>query len=284
MRNFLFFVLLSTASYTVFAQESVVLKSTLPPNSVFEMITKTESSGVMTFKGDKKFEKELKKSGQPSEITMSTNSLMQVTATTLSPINEQIPFIFSYDKIERTGTSNGVETRNDNQNFQGLKVYGKFGENDITIDKYEGPNLDEASKKILSSVVEQMVKGNKLPNNELKIGDSFTQELPMSLPLENVGSLSAKAIVTYALKSIANNEANFDLKNEIVMDMDSPSEFKMEATGNGVGNMVYSIKDELIKSMVSEMTMNMNVTIPGEKVTFHSTNKNKTSYTNQKIK
>ncbi len=277
---FTFFIILFA-----FAQkESIILKNVFEPNSVYEMSTKTQSYGTMKFAGDKDFEQLWKKSGQKLETVMNTNSEMIITATTFSKEGSSIPFVYSYDKVKQQSFINGEQIKSEKPTLEGLKVHGKITDGEISVDRFEGADLDDTTKKLFSVIVQQMAKGNNFPKNKLAVGDSFTQELPLNFPIENLGKLDLKVSVVYTLKSIENNMANFDLKHNLIMDTEGLKDYKLDAKGTGFGIMLYSLKDEIMTKMDSEMDMSMTFNIPDENITMTSINKNKTYYTNQKIK
>ena len=81
----------------------------------------------------------------------------------------------------------------------------------------------------------------KFPDHPLHVGDAFTQEMPLSIPLQGT-DLNSDAKTVYKLTKIENGQAYFDVQQN--MNITIPiQEDSIELMGEGTGAMVFDIKN-----------------------------------------
>lgn len=285
MKKLIFFCLPLLFFVTFFqAQQSVVIRYEYAPNSEYVMKTTSNTDGLMLFRGDKEFEKLLKKSGQPTEMKISNQNSMNVNVKTLEKNGDKTPFIFSYTEVRDNGMINGKPVPKI-YNLDGLKIFGNYvNGNKPEIDRFEGGNLDEATKKILMSAISQMSKYVDFPTTPLKPGDSFDQTMPFSFPVAGVGNIEMTIHINYLLKSIDGKDAHFDLVQDLTLNTTKIADYKISGKGNGKGNCVFDTGRNFLSSMNNETDISVAVEIPGENVTIENKAKSKTNLITEKIK
>ena len=96
---------------------------------------------------------------------------------------------------------------------------------------------------MLKSVIENATKGINYPENMMKIGDTFEQNLPMDFPFADFGKISFIINTNYLLKEIKNDIAFFDTKINFIMTSEIPN-IELTSNGKGSGVVEYDINTQ----------------------------------------
>lgn len=121
-----------------------------------------------------------------------------------------------------------------------------------------GQKLTDTAAEKVTQMMEMVQKSIKFPDRPMKMGETFTQDMPMNLPISgNKINLDSKVI--YKLTRIEGGNAYFDVQQS--MDFSLPVEGKiLNLSGGGTGKMVYSIKDHF----ATDYETNMDLKFTGE--------------------
>jgi len=145
----------------------------------------------------------------------------------------------------------------------GVKVYAHdTPDGKIQADSSFVNDKKDTAKTAMNGVLTSMQKQIKFPDHPLKVGESFTQEVPMNLPMTGKMGLSfTKTTVktTYTLVSIAGGKANFDISQTMDLEL-TVKTAKATLTGDGTGKLVYGIADNYPLSLDDNLKMKLNVT------------------------
>ena len=247
------FIIISTQQSV--AQNEVLFQAKFKPNKTYitEMVNNMQMD--MNFDIDSAKKKEIE--GKGMKLPMHMDILQEMTLSTKTgavAADKRIPMTMTYDKVEISMTMNGKEMKQPNK-FVGMQIKGyATEEGKVSIDAIEG-NPDAATKKALQKMISEVLRNVEFPNKAMKIGDSFTQEVPMEMPM-NGTTLNMLTNMTYTLKEIKESQAFFDYTQSLSMN------FKMEkgnttATGSGRGTMIYDIPANYITDSTSDMIMDM---------------------------
>jgi len=95
------------------------------------------------------------------------------------------------------------------------------------------------------------------PAKPLKIGEKFSQELPLTMPM---GQTPMKIIakIDYTLKEIRAQKAFFSLTQTLSLDF-AIKQSNINATGAGTGFLVYDLKNKFITESEHDINMDMNL-------------------------
>jgi hypothetical protein len=140
---------------------------------------------------------------------------------------------------------------------KGFEVYGHSGENGVfEADSLGGMKMADSLKARMSQTMNNFQKNIKFPDHPMKIGESFTQNMPFNLPMIGERSkLSGRN--TYTLVSIADGKAYFDVKQEMNATIPIKGDV-LTINGTGLGKMTYSIKDNFATDCTTVMTLTVN--------------------------
>ena len=139
-------------------------------------------------------------------------------------------------------------------------IYGKGTLETLpSLDSIVAEGMDEGFKKGFLQSMQSMFSQLSFPDQSLNIGQSFTQESPLSIPIAGT-KVDMKISTTYKLLSIANGTADFDVSQVYTINT-VVTGYKLDATGNGKGKMVYDIKNNyyLKYNVDTDLKMDMKV-------------------------
>lgn len=247
-----------------FAQQSIIFKIALQPSKIYTSTMNTLIDVSMDMKGTPEAMKTLKaKNVQLPMIIKGNNDMEYKTATgVLNETQQGLPVIITYTKINNTRSMNGKPMPVPRNPLLDDKIYGQFTGGKFKIDSISGANdqLKEMLLKTMSSVMNQV----KFPDKALTIGDSFTQEMPIALPIPGV---SAQFIIKmiYKLTSITDDLAYFDLDESATFNISGDAQLPIgvagEGSGKGSGKCIFNIKGGFISVVESSLTYNYNIKI-----------------------
>jgi hypothetical protein len=118
----------------------------------------------------------------------------------------------------------------------------------VTLDSVlQGPGELQA----LKATINNLSKNMQLPNKRVKVGSWVSQEVPF-----NMDQFSGKLMMRYHLDSITGNKAYFTLDQNMDLDMVNGA-LTMKGKAKGPGKMTFLIREQMVDSMSSELTMQM---------------------------
>lgn len=201
----------------VLQAQTVNFKIAFKPNTVYTQTTVQSNKLEFTYGGEPMMQEQ--------------NSTTVNTITTGSQSNNEIPVTMVL-KMEE-GAQGAAE-------LNGAKITGKASTDAAPVfTAIEAPNLPEQAKEVILNMMTEAVSQTFLPAKQVKVGETFVQEVPMNIPLGPV-TLNMKDVVTYKLDKVEVRKAYFNLNHVITLDMDVQGE-NMKGSGTGTGQMVYDM-------------------------------------------
>jgi len=140
---------------------------------------------------------------------------------------------------------------------EGTVVHGEIiGEHLPTFSSVTSGTLDFEQKAQLLQTVRSTFEQLDFPEQRLKIGDKFSTDRQVSIPMES-SVIETVITTTYKLLSIKNGMAQFELSQSYLMTpkmMDN----SFTGNGNGKGKLTYDIQNCLISdySIKTELVLN----------------------------
>jgi len=133
----------------------------------------------------------------------------------------------------------------------------------LKADSVAGQKLTDTSAQNVSKMMNLVQKNIKFPDRPMKVGESFTQDMPLNIPVGHNMKIESKVI--YKLVSVADGKAYFDINQ--TMDMRIPIQGDaINLSGEGTGKMVYSIKDHFATAYSADMNLKFTGTIKTLKI------------------
>ncbi|MBC7400498.1 MAG: hypothetical protein H7289_11175 [Mucilaginibacter sp.] len=270
MKKFAFILAISVAAITVKAQKAIQFKLKFLPNhgynTTMKMVMNMEMIGMpgAPVKSKKTTAKSAK--AKPMLMKMDMTTKLDITTGAVVP-NNSFPVTMRYKDMTIKSIVNGKETPMPKNPIIGQVVYGQSEiDGKFQIDSVAGSGANEQMKTAMKTMVNSLQGNVQFPEKPLNIGESFTQEVPVNLPVAGM-NLDMKAKSTYKLIAIRANLAYFDMDMTMNFGMDSEKNGGMNMTGNGggKGKLVYNIAENYFTAMTSTMSLDYNM-VMGEKM------------------
>lgn len=279
MKRIYLFALLCLTAGVLKAQQAVVFKVKYLPNHNYQVGVKVSVKLNATLSGDQQVIDKLKSQGLTQPITVNADLAMDGNSKTgAAGADNSFPLNISYKLTSVNLNVNGKEypipvkvTETDIKAAGHISSDGK-----IQIDSANGKQVTDTAQKKMRQMMDLVQKQIQFPEKALKVGDTFTQGSPMSIPITADNKIQIDASVTYKLVSITDGKAYFDMVPNFSMTF-SMQKITVNITGTGTGKMVYSIKDNFPLS--KEANINMKIKATTDKVNVDGTAAITSSYT-----
>ncbi|MDP2890276.1 MAG: hypothetical protein Q8P34_15090 [Bacteroidota bacterium] len=230
--------------------EGLILKVQYQPDKTYSISTIRGTETVITYSGEDIAMQQIKskniKNPTISKVKTKTDAEL---VTEKSSTGTSFPVILTYKRIMSLDGKNQIP--------EGTVVQGEvIGEELPTFSKVVSGTLDSDQKERLLQTVQSNFGQLDFPEQRLKIGDQFSADRTVAIPME--GSVIELVVTTtYKLLSIKDNMAEFELSQNYQMTpkmMDN----SFTGSGNGKGQLSYDIANFLVTdySIKTELEMN----------------------------
>ena len=263
--SFLAFVL-SVSAATTYAQKSALFKFKYSAGRTYTMNSKMDMNTDMSIKADSTSANPANASSVHAQ--MNVHELMRGAAKTAkSTTSQDLPFTLSCDNYAvATQAKMNDQERNipPNNLLSGQTLNGtidKDGKMAVDTSAENNAGVKSGSSSLLREMRPQIMN---FPDKQMKIGDTFTQEEPMTdVDLTSVGiHKDANVNATYKLTAIKGNLAYFDIIYAFNMDIDQHDDKRTiigKGNGGGTGKMVYNIAENYPQSRTNNVSVAINI-------------------------
>jgi hypothetical protein len=242
------------------AQKEVLFKIKYLPNHNYSSVSKTDMNMEMDIAGDTAAINKIKRSGKKLPLFIQVQKASNIEVKTGPIVNNSFSVVMhnqvTVGKTKINGIEQPAKTTNSN-----IDIYGICNnEGKIKVDSIGGKTLNDALKQQLTQMISSMQSSIKFPDKPMKIGDTFSQDLPMDLP---IAGLSVKLLVkgVYKLIGIESNKAYFDITFTVTMDM-SDNKMSLDMTGGGDGKVIYDIESSYATKMQESINVTYSLNLP----------------------
>ena len=258
MKKLLYLPLLLLA-LKVEAQQNVVFKMKYLPNHTYAGAISMGMVVHVDLSGDTAVLAKMKSQGMSSPLAMNMDMKMEGATKTGAPGAIQafpISMGYKFDNMSLDLNGNSIPMPTEKLGA-GVSLYGHVGADGIIkADSIGGAKKGDTSQASVTKLMNTIQKQIKFPDHPMKIGETFTQSMPMSLPMGS-NNMDLNTEVIYKLVSITDGNANFDVQQS--MNMSIPvAGATINVSGTGAGKLVYSIKDNFATDY--NTTVNLKVT------------------------
>lgn len=253
------------------AQESVLFKIKYLPNNFYESTINTNMNMEMNFLGDSASLKKIKDKGIKLPMIISSVTNMDFSIKTGELKNDKSYDVeIAYKDINSKQTVNGTEKEPQANPLKGETIFGNYtSDGKIHVNSMSGGSLDDQVRQQLEEMMENLVNQIKFPDQPMKIGDTFNQEIPFVLPV--VGeNLRATIKIKYKLTKIENDLAYFDLDESMDLNLSKQKDSQtITVNGNGIGNgnLTYNTKKNYASVRNATLIMNYKMLVGAITVT-----------------
>lgn len=243
MKKTLLFFLLILIFTSCKSQKTIDFKVGYLPNFNYTLLQKNISENNITYNGSKDFLQRLENNGIENPTITKDSSLLKSISKTGKLDGNNFPI-----EIEL------LESNNPTLN-PGTKFYAKSIDGVTKIDSIYSSTMTEAKKRILLSTMESIMNQIKYPNKKMKVGESFEQNNPMTMPIGDV-TIVIDISSIYTLNKISNGIGYFEL-DQVYKIKSATKDYEMKLDGTGKGQVEYDIKKQFFTKYYSEMEMDL---------------------------
>ncbi|OCX50551.1 hypothetical protein BEL04_22505 [Mucilaginibacter sp. PPCGB 2223] len=233
----------------VYAQRAAIFKMKYLPGLVYTITQTTNSLTSIDFTGDKAERDKLPVSQLPI-VLQSKNSIKY---TVITGAQSQIFFSGNVLFINSSNTRklNGEEADGMADSLRSKNFSGGFANGSFSLDSEKYRHIPDSVKQIVLA----MVNGIKIdfPDKPLNPGDTFTQNIPVNLPIAGK-PIAVNTKLVYKLLSTKNNGAFFDVTQTADLKTHT-DQGDLEITGNGEGHILYDMKYGFFRSYQNNLTL-----------------------------
>ncbi len=257
MKKIIFLSLLLLA-FKAEAQQSITFKMAYGPNHNYVGTVSMDMNCNVNLKGDTQVTNKLKAQGMAQPLVLSMGTKMNGNTKTGSPAADGVfPLVMNYKMGQLSININGKTIPLPTQVNSDINIYGHVGaDGKLKSDSVSGNKMKDTAQKKVSQMMNTFQNMVKFPDHPMKIGDTFTQDMPFNLPMSgNNMAINAKAV--YKLVSIADGNAYFDVQQS--MDMTVPIKGQsVTLTGTGTGKLIYDLKNSFPTDLKSSINLKFN--------------------------
>jgi len=258
--RYLLLLSLAIVTLTSCGQDKVTFKSYFRPNKEYKTTMTTSSETEVDFSGNQEKIEKIKANGTKLPMIVASSSEMTTTMTTGATTSDKsFPARMIYGKVTASKIVNGKETKEEKA-MSGLIIEGFYtSENKLRIDTMISDKMDENTKRIIKSTLENVQQQIKFPDKPMQVGDSFDQILPMQIPVAGLNPVKVVITTNYKLKDISSGTARFDIVQTVTLDIEN-EQANVSATGEGIGISEFDIINNITTRYESDLTMIMKMT------------------------
>ena len=241
--------------FTVALQaQTVNFKTSFKPNTTY-----TQSTSMLN-------KMEVSYGAEP--MAQEQNSSMTTITTVGALANNEMPVTV---ELTMDASQPGAAQMN------GTKVIGKVSPDAAPVfTSIEAPNLPEQAKQMIMKMITEGATKGFLPAKQVKVGETFVQEMPMEIPIGPGQTMNMKDVITYKLDKVEGRKAYFTQNHVITLDMTVEGE-NMKGSGTGTGQIVYDMDNTYPIQNDSTLEMNMGFEAEGMPIDIKTTTTTKIS-------
>jgi hypothetical protein len=202
MKKFLYLPLLLIA-FTANAQQGIIFKMKYLPNRNYNAVTNMTMKVNLNLNGDDNLAASINPGGGPVVMDMMMN-MDGTIKTGAKGADKTFPITIGYKMSQMNMTMNGkkIDVPLPALTSNTTSIYGHVDESGkMKADSIGGAAIKDTSEKSVTAMMNTIQNAVKFPDTPLKVGETFTQEMPFNLPVAGT-ALAMNAKVIYKLVSI----------------------------------------------------------------------------------
>lgn len=262
-------------------QQEILFSPEFQPNKKYEIVMNINENIIMTLDSIDKIEREriLEQLGGKESMSFSLRTGTKNKIFTKEKFENKLPFEMNVQVLEtEVKMGDSVILKKDSLSSSSSKIYGfLYDKIKVKVDSVVNNSLTDSLKKTVASMMENTYTNVAYPVEPMKIGNSFTQEVPMNIAIPGFDSIEMIVVTTYKLTDVIGNKVFFNLVQNLKMKSDNTS-MTMFIKGEGKGKLEYDIQNKITSLVQSKIDIQGNYNI--QEINFTMTGKLETSITN----
>jgi len=233
------------------SQEVVAMKISIKPETTYRQTVEQTSYNEITFSGKKSFLKKLKENGVDNPQIVNNKVLAESVIKTGELVDGR-HFQLTME-ITQKGMGGGTSAMPEK-----LLILGHGSIDSMPVlDSIVSDRMDEEFKQIFMTAMQSMLSQLQLPERQVRVGDSSSTDLPMSLPVAGM-TIEMNVRTTYKLLKVVDGIADFDIVVTCTL-KSGMDKIKITASGSGGGKMLYDIANNFFRKYQVENEIKLKV-------------------------
>ncbi|WET03796.1 hypothetical protein [Flavobacterium sp. YJ01] len=249
----LFVLLFISATIFNYGQSNQILdfKAGYSPQTIYNQTTINSSDYEVTYSGSDVFLETLKKNQVPNPTAIKSIMTIDIVSKTGKTDKDgTFPITIEYLKAVDGNGRTIIPS--------GTLLYGKTSETTLPkMDSIVAKDMEESLKNVVFQTVQSTFSQLVMPQKKLKIGESFIQESPLTLPIAGI-NIEMVITTVYKLKRMDSKSAFFDISQTYTMKM-SDTRFDTSGSGIGSGDLIYDIPNHFMAENNLKMDFNLDL-------------------------
>ncbi|MBB4804099.1 hypothetical protein HNP37_004185 [Flavobacterium nitrogenifigens] len=246
-------LLFISGTFLNYGQSNQILdfKAGYSPQTVYNQTTLNASDYEVTYSGSETFLETLKKNQVPNPTTIKSNMTIETLSKT-GKANKEGMFPITIEYVKAVDGNGKIIIPG------GTLLYGNATSTTLPkMDSIVAKDMEESLKNVVFQTVQSTFSQLVMPQKKLKIGESFVQESPLTLPIAGI-NIEMMITTVYKLKSMNSKDAFFDISQTYTMKM---SDTRFDTTGSGIGSgeLTYDIPNHFMSENTLKMDFNLNL-------------------------
>lgn len=251
MKNIFLFILIAIPFLNYSQSEKTLdFKMAYSPKTTYHQVIEQSLGNELVYSGSEDILKKIKENGvQNPTITENTTVAESILKT--GKLEKDGNFPVTIEFIKTTSSDQKIIIPN------GTIIYGKASASSMPkLDSIVSKDLDKTFKNSILQTLQSTFSQLALPEKKIKIGESFSQESPLKIPVATL-TFDMLITTTYKLVNIQNQTANFDIVQDYTLKIsDHKQEFNISASGNGKGKLDYNIPNHFATQFNLDIELN----------------------------
>ena len=242
----------------LYSQQAIIFKVAYKPELAYTQSVVSTSYSEMKYLGSTELLKKLEEKGIENPKETFDKTYIKSINTTGKLKNGKFPI-----QIRFIGGDGAIIP-------DGTLIFGTVTSGETpALDSINAPKMKDEEKQALFQGMKSMISQITLPEKTVKIGESFTREIPLKIPVGKF-TFDLQNTIIYTLKSIEKSRATFDIiQNYTFKSLEA--EKTMEANGSGSGKLIYDIDNSFY--LTYQLNSIINMTMSQNNITFKVTSK-----------
>ncbi|MEB0261688.1 MULTISPECIES: hypothetical protein [unclassified Mucilaginibacter] len=242
------------------AQRAIIFKYKYLPNHNYVSTVLINNNGVLNFKGSPENLATLKAEGAENPMTIGGATSMEFSIKTGAYKGLTFPVTITYNSLVNKQYIGDKELPLPKSELINKSIYGHSDNTGrLNVDSIDAKSKKDSLLQVVSGIFKSVNKQITFPEKGLVVGDLFTQNMPLNIPIMG-GNVPVENTITYKLTEIKGDVGYFDVSQKASFNM-TTSQGPLKITGEGKGKMIFSVKDSFPTHYDSDIVLHYGMEI-----------------------
>jgi hypothetical protein len=220
------------------------------------------SKTILKYEGTKEIIDRLLSKGYTNpSVVESESNIQTITNTDKTNSSNTFNIQFEINQSKDSQTRNGEIVEKENSELKNIKLFGHCSVGAKTkIDSVTGENINESLKNLFIQTFGSLNDVVSFPEKCLKVGDTFSQESPIEMPMAGSNPIKLNVTTKYTLIKKENKLAFFDIEQIYKLTNSSEkTQVEISVKGTGKGNVTVDTENNYLTYYESKTNLDFDM-------------------------